>query len=185
MARRAVFLDRDGVLVRTDVRDGKPYAVHTLDAFELMPDARAATAALKDMGFLLIVVTNQPDVGKGLIPIDVLQEMHDRLKALLPVDAIYACCHRQDENCDCRKPRPGLLLRAAADFGIDLTASYMVGDRQSDVVAGELAGCYTILIERGYLEPMSARANACVNGLSEAAARVAEHAAPAGGTTEN
>lgn len=177
MARRAVFLDRDGVLIRTDVRDGKPYAVHTLEEFELMPDALAATAALKAAGFYLVVVTNQPDVGKGLIPKDVLGAMHDRLTALLPVDAIYACCHRQDENCDCRKPRPGMLLQAAAAADIDLPRSYMVGDRQSDVVAGEMAGCYTILIERGYLEPMSARPDARVKSLAEAAAEIKEHAA--------
>ncbi len=148
--RRAVFLDRDGVLVRPDFRDGRSFAPTTLDGFAIIPDARPCLDRLKDAGFRLIVVTNQPDVGAGRVQREIVAQMHDRLCAALPVDDVRVCFHTRDDACDCRKPLPGMLRDAARDNDIDLTASIMVGDRASDIVAGEAAGCRTAFIDLGY-----------------------------------
>ena len=149
--RTAVFLDRDGVVNRSLVVEGKPYAPRRLADFRLLPGVRAAIAALRSAGRLVVVVTNQPDLGHGLIEPAVLDAMHDRVRAA-GADAVLCCPHRQDEGCACRKPRPGMLLTAARDFGIDLAASWMVGDRWNDIAAGRAAGCRTVFIERGYAE---------------------------------
>lgn len=166
---RAVFLDRDGVLVRTMVRDGKPYAVRSLGELELLPDARPATERLKDAGFLLVVVTNQPDVGNGLIDQGVVHAMHERLMAELPLDAVKACFHSQSETCACRKPRPGLLIDAANELDIDLQRSFMVGDRWSDMAAGVAVGCRSVFVDRGYREPRHLRTSASVASTAKAA----------------
>lgn len=151
--RRAVFLDRDGVLVRTEVRDGKPIAALTLDAYEILPEAPAAVAALKNAGFATVVVTNQPELARGNVDSATLNAMHDRLRAAMPIDAVYVCPHDSADRCDCRKPSPGMLRQAANDLDLDLASSYMVGDRWRDVGAGRAVGCVTVLIERGYTEP--------------------------------
>jgi histidinol-phosphate phosphatase family protein len=166
---RAVFLDRDGVLTHALVRDGKPYAPVTLDEMEIDPTASAALATLKAAGFLLIVVTNQPDVARGTTRREAVEAMHAVLSAALPLDACFVCYHDNADACDCRKPLPGLLIQAAAQHSIDLDRSFLVGDRWRDIDAGAAAGCRTILIDRGYRErgpenPPSAR----VNTLTEA-----------------
>jgi len=150
VGRPAVFLDRDGVLVVPEFRDGRSFAPRTLDDLHFYPRAPAASARLRAAGFVLVVVTNQPDVGKGLIPLEVLEEMHNRLRCKMPVDAIMACRHTQAQDCRCRKPRPGMLTDAAAKLDIQLDASFMVGDRRSDIDAGQAAGCQTIFIDLDY-----------------------------------
>jgi D-glycero-D-manno-heptose 1,7-bisphosphate phosphatase len=147
--RRAVFLDRDGVLVIPEFRDGRSFAPRSLADFRIYPDAADGLRRLKAAGFALIVVTNQPDVGNGLVAQDVVEEMHRRMAAALPIDDIEVCYHRQDEQCACRKPKPGMLLRAAQRHGIDCRRSIMIGDRGSDVAAGKAVGCLTILINLG------------------------------------
>jgi D-glycero-D-manno-heptose 1,7-bisphosphate phosphatase len=147
---RAVFLDRDGVLVVPEFRDGRSFAPRRVADFRLYDDAAASVARLKAAGFKLVVVTNQPDVGDGLVELSVVEEMHRILAAELAVDAIEACCHGHHEVCDCRKPKPGMLRRAAERFGIDCHRSFMVGDRGSDVAAGRAVGCTAILIDLGY-----------------------------------
>lgn len=149
---RAVFLDRDGVLSRSDVWDGKPFAPVALDGFDLLPDAAPAAAALKRQGFLLVVVTNQPDVGNGKVARETVDAMNRRLAQQVPVDAIKVCYHPQSAGCACRKPAPGMLIEAARELDIDLAASFMVGDRWSDVAAGKAAGCRTVFIDRHYAE---------------------------------
>lgn len=148
--RPAVFLDRDGVLVVPEFRDGRSYAPRALERFAIYPEARSALSGLKDRGFLIVVVTNQPDIGNGKILSTVVEKMHALMLDELPIDRIEICPHRQDEDCTCRKPRAGMLLRAAQACGIDLSRSYMVGDRASDVEAGATAGCSTIFIDLGY-----------------------------------
>jgi D-glycero-D-manno-heptose 1,7-bisphosphate phosphatase len=150
MARPAIFLDRDGVLNRALVVAGKPYAPRALADFRLLPGVKAAVARLRASGFEVVVVTNQPDIGNGLVEAEVVAAMHDRLRVATGIQHIYCCPHRQDENCACRKPRPGMLLAAAQELGLDLASSWMVGDRQGDVVAGKAAGCRTVFIDRGY-----------------------------------
>jgi len=166
---RAVFLDRDGVLTVPEFRDGRSFAPRCLEHFRLYDGAAEATAQLKAAGFRLIVVTNQPDVGYGRTPIDTVQEMHRRLAALLPIDAIESCYHRRDDGCDCRKPKPGMLRRAAERFAIDCAASFMIGDRSSDVAAGRSIGCRTVFIDFGYRDEHPDGADFVANSLGEAA----------------
>jgi D-glycero-D-manno-heptose 1,7-bisphosphate phosphatase len=147
---RAVFLDRDGVLVVPEFRDGRSFAPRRLEDFCLYDDAGASLDRLKAAGFKLVVVTNQPDVGDGLVEIEIVEEMHRLLAARLPVDAIEVCYHGHGETCDCRKPKPGMLQRAAQRLGIDCRRSFMIGDRGSDIAAGRSVGCTTILIDLGY-----------------------------------
>lgn len=168
--RPAVFLDRDGVLVVPEFRDGRSYAPRTLASFAIYPEARAALSALKDKGFLIVVVTNQPDIGNGKILSTVVEKMHALMLDELPIDKIEICPHRQDEDCTCRKPRAGMLLRAAQECGIDLSKSYMVGDRASDVEAGATAGCSTIFIDLGYTaEKRPSQPDHVVRDVSDAA----------------
>ena len=182
MPRAAVFLDRDGVLNRAEVREGKPYAPRRLCDFRMLPGTIAAGRALREAGFLLVVVTNQPDIGHGLVAPAVVEAMHARLRERLSPDAIEVCPHRQDEGCACRKPRPGLLQGAAARLGIDLTRSFVVGDRQHDILAGRAAGCYTVFVDRGYREPRPVDADAIVRSFPAAARRIIGSTAPAGAT---
>ena len=166
---RAVFLDRDGVINRSEVRDGKAYAPRTLADFRLLPGVPAAVRALKQAGYLIIVATNQPDIGNGKVDPGVVDAMHTRLRRVLPIDAIAMCAHRQDENCPCRKPKAGMLTDTATHFRIDLAASFMVGDRWSDIVAGRTAGCYTVFVNRGYRETLTIKPDAIVTSLPAAA----------------
>jgi len=149
---RAVFLDRDGVLTRALVRDGKAFAPRTPAEMEIDADAPAALAQLKAAGFLLIVVTNQPDVARGVTRREDVDTMHATLRAALPLDGVCVCYHDDADTCACRKPRPGMLLEAAATHDIDLAQSFMIGDRWRDIDAGAAAGCRTVWIDRGYRE---------------------------------
>lgn len=167
--RKAVFLDRDGVLTRAIIREGKPFAPATPSELELAPDAKPALARLHAVGFLLLVVTNQPDVARGLQRAEAVEQMHGWLKSQLPIDDIFACLHDDADRCDCRKPLPGLLLRAAEHYHIDPACSYMVGDRWRDIDAAAAAGVKAIWIDRGYAERQpSAVPNARVASLTEA-----------------
>jgi D-glycero-D-manno-heptose 1,7-bisphosphate phosphatase len=168
-------LDRDGVISRSELRGGKPYAPRRLEDFRLLPGAARAVRDLKHAGFLVIVVTNQPDIGNGLVDSAVVQAMHARLRARVPVDDIRMCPHRQDAGCTCRKPKPGMLLAAARQWDIDLRSSYMVGDRDGDIFAGRAAGCHTVLINRDYSEPRRAVPEKNVRSLAAAARFILSH----------
>jgi D-glycero-D-manno-heptose 1,7-bisphosphate phosphatase len=151
-ANRAVFLDRDGVLNEPILRDGRPYPPMTVGQLRLTPGAADAIRALKDAGFLLIVVTNQPDVARGTQTQEAVGAINAAIAALLPVDEFAVCWHDDADGCHCRKPRPGLLLDSALRHRIDLASSYLIGDRWRDIDAGVAAGCRTILIDRHYQE---------------------------------
>jgi D-glycero-D-manno-heptose 1,7-bisphosphate phosphatase len=170
--RRAVFLDRDGVLVRVAVRDGKPYPPDSLAALEILPDVPAALAALREAGFILIVVTNQPDVATGKQHREIVDSMHEVLRQKLPLDGIEVCFHVDADNCACRKPKPGMLLQAAERWSIDLARSYIVGDRWRDIDCGHAAGCVPIFIDRNYCEPLRLRPTLVVSDLREASAAI-------------
>ena len=150
-SRRAVFLDRDGVLNRAVVREGRPYPPLSLESFEIVPDVPHALKQLHDAGFLLIGATNQPDVARGTQRREVVEAMHAKLLRELPISAIFVC-YEDGEDCPRKKPNPGLLIEAADAYEIDLAASFMVGDRWRDVEAGRRAGCKTIFIDLGYAE---------------------------------
>ena len=166
--KRAVFIDRDGVINRAVVRDGKPYPPQDLSDFELLPGVPEAVRSLHEAGFRLIVATNQPDVGAGRQTRDNVEAIHAHLRATLPIDDIKVCYHTDADLCACRKPKPGMLLDAAQQWQIDLSSSVMVGDRWRDVDAGKAAGCRTILIESGYDERQAEGFDAAVPSLLEA-----------------
>jgi D-glycero-D-manno-heptose 1,7-bisphosphate phosphatase len=165
----AVFLDRDGVIVIPHFRDRKSYAPRRIEDFRLYPGAAASLQRLRRAGFLLAVVTNQPDVGNGVTPRSEVDAMHAIMTRELPIDAVRACFHAQGEDCACRKPKPGMIQEIAAELGIDLEQSFMVGDRTSDIEAGRAAGCATVFIDLGYAEPAPDTPDHIVHSIVEAA----------------
>jgi D-glycero-D-manno-heptose 1,7-bisphosphate phosphatase len=173
----AVFLDRDGVINRALERNGKPYPPTSLDEFQILPGVPEACARLKRAGFLLVVATNQPDVGRGTLPQSVVEHIHSHLRALLPVDAVEVCYHpgKGLSDCDCRKPRPGMLQRAARQLGADLSRSWMVGDRWRDIDCGHAAGCRTIFIDYQYDEELKQPPDFRCRSLLEAAEIILQH----------
>jgi D-glycero-D-manno-heptose 1,7-bisphosphate phosphatase len=166
-----VFLDRDGVINRALERDGKPYPPTTMQEFEIYPEVFEACKKLKSAGFFLVVATNQPDVGRGTLDQRTVERLHAFMSRQLPIDRVEVCFHpgKGASNCDCRKPRPGMLLRAAAALNIDLGQSWMVGDRWRDVDCGHAAGCRTIFIDRGYSESLHQPPDFRASNLLEAA----------------
>jgi len=172
MTGRAVFLDRDGVVNRAIVRRGRPYAPQRLEDLEILPGVHDSIAALKQRGYLIFIVTNQPEVSRGSIPRHTVEDMHGQLQRELPVDGILACFHDDDDDCDCRKPRAGLLLQAARDFSLDLSCSFMVGDRWRDIEAGKRAGCATLFVDHAYAEEPPAGYDHRVGSLAEACALI-------------
>jgi len=173
---RAVFLDRDGVLNEPIVRDGKPYPPTALAAFQLLPGVPEACVQLKGAGFLLVVVTNQPDVGRGTQSQTVVEEMHACLSAWLPIDRIEVCYESGHEaHSEFHKPAPGMVLRAAAALDIDLAGSFMVGDRWRDIDCGHAAGCTTIFIDHGYAEKLRHQPHFHATNLLEAVQLILRH----------
>jgi D-glycero-D-manno-heptose 1,7-bisphosphate phosphatase len=166
--RPAVFLDRDGVLNASIVREGRPFPPLTPDELVVLPRVPEACHLLHRAGFVLVVVTNQPDIARGTTELAAVEEINDQLRRQVEVDAIYLCPHDDRDCCGCRKPKPGMLLRAASDLGLDLAASYLVGDRWRDIEAGRQAGCRTVHVDRGYLERAPTGADMVVGSLPEA-----------------
>jgi len=163
---RAVFLDRDGVINRPAVREGKSYPPESMEDFSIYPDVAEACARLKAAGFLIVVVTNQPDVGRGTQRREVVEAMHARMCAAVCIDRVEVCY--DSEMSQLYKPATGMLLRAASDLLLDLSSSFMVGDRWRDVDCGRAAGCTTIFIERGYRESLRQQPDYRAASLGEA-----------------
>jgi len=180
--RAAVFLDRDGVLNEVDVRDGTPHPPAGVEQLSLLPGVVEACYRLRQLGFVLIVVTNQPDIARGKQTRDEVDRMHDALRVRLPLDDIVVCAHDDVDDCPCRKPRPGMILDAATRLDLDLADSVCIGDRWRDVEAGKRAGVMTIFVDRGYGERRPADADAIVGSLP-AAVEVIESQRVKGGTT--
>ena len=167
--QRAVFLDRDGVINQAIVRDGKPYPPSGIDELEIVEGAAEALRDLKQAGFLLIVVTNQPDIARGTRSLATVDAIHQALRETLPLDDFFVCPHDDSDQCDCRKPLPGLLLRAAEKYDIDMSRSFMIGDRWRDVDAGASAGCAMVWIDYGYRDKSpAAEASAKVDSIRAA-----------------
>lgn len=176
-SQRAVFLDRDGVINECRVIEGKPYPPRTVAEFTLLPGVAEACAALKASGFLLVVATNQPDVGRGTTDKSAVEAIHEHMRQWLPLDRIEVCYHPGKGGCvcDCRKPAPGMLRRAAQELGIDLRASWMIGDRWRDIDCGHAAGCRTVFIDYGYDEALKQLPDFRARDLKEAAQIVLAH----------
>lgn len=166
--RPAVFLDRDGVINANVERDGRPVAPTRLEDFKLLPGVEDAVRRMRQAGFLVIVFTNQPDVATGRTPMATVEAMHAIVRDELHVDDIKACFHTDADLCDCRKPKPGMILDAAREHGIDLTRSYAVGDRWRDIAAGRAAGCLTIFVDYGYEQDGPNEPDHVAGSLSEA-----------------
>jgi D-glycero-D-manno-heptose 1,7-bisphosphate phosphatase len=171
VSNRAVFLDRDGVINEPKVVDGKPYPPLSIDEFIIIPGVEEACHKLKQAGFLLVVTTNQPDVGRGTLKQEVVETIHAHMCRVLPIDRVEVCYHpgKGLSDCDCRKPKPGMLTRSARGLNIDLRASWMVGDRWRDVDCGHAAGVRTVFIDYGYDEPLKQQPDFRVKSLLQAA----------------
>jgi D-glycero-D-manno-heptose 1,7-bisphosphate phosphatase len=165
---KAVFLDRDGVLNEALLRHGKPFSPMTLAEVVVPPDVPDALDRLRHNGFRLIMVTNQPNIARGSQLREAVYAINRHLQELLRLDAAEVCEHDDADNCDCRKPKPGMLLRAATRDNIALAASFLVGDRWRDIEAGRRAGCRTILVGNGYGEALSTAPDLVVSTLGEA-----------------
>jgi D-glycero-D-manno-heptose 1,7-bisphosphate phosphatase len=173
--RAAVFLDRDGVLNEVDVVDGAPHPPAAVEGLRLLPGVVEACHRLRDLGFVLVVVTNQPDIARGKQTRDEVDRMHDVLRGRLPLDEIVVCAHDDPDDCPCRKPRPGMILDAAARLDLDLAASVCVGDRWRDVESAKRAGVMAIFVDRGYDERRPTDADAVVASLPDAVEIIESH----------
>ena len=166
---RAVFLDRDGVLNRLVLRDRGAASPRSLAEFELLPGARPTIEALRRAALRTLVVTNQPDIARGLLARAELELMHAHLLHMVPVDAIYVCPHDDCDACACRKPKPGLLEQASRAWGVALAESFLVGDSWKDVAAGKAAGCTTIFLAPSDERPLEAEPDFVARDLPAAA----------------
>lgn len=165
---RAVFFDRDGVILKAIVMDGRPRPPHSVAEYKvlsgIMPGAREAVKQVKVLGFLAILVTNQPDIRYGKISQKEWQLIQDQVKDI-PFDDVFICFHGRDDGCECKKPKPGLLLDAAKKWNINLTQSFMIGDTESDVGAAKAVGCKSILVKASYNTEL--KSDFCISSLSE------------------
>lgn len=173
-----MFLDRDGIINRALVRDGKPYPPASVEEFEFLPGVEESMRELRAGGYLVIVATNQPDVATGVQRRDVVERMHAGLREAGLCDDIKVCYHTDIDACNCRKPKAGMLIEAARERDIDLAASFMVGDRWRDVEAGRAAGCYTFFVDYSYNELRAERPDAVVASLEEAARLILQQKLP-------
>lgn len=178
MARPAVFLDRDGTLNASVVRDGKPYPPSTVEEFALLDGVVDGCQSLKAAGYVLVVATNQPDVGRGTQSQKTVEAMHDKLCRLVPIDRIEVSYAPGGENPPdpTRKPQPGMIFRAAGELDLDLNRSWMVGDRWRDIDCGAAAGLRTVFIDWGYDEKLRSLPNFSVRSFPEAVGIILAHA---------
>jgi D-glycero-D-manno-heptose 1,7-bisphosphate phosphatase len=186
LRRPAVFLDRDGVLNETHVVDGTPHPPATPSDLRVIPSAAEACRDLREAGYVLVVVTNQPDIARGTETMSNVEAVNEAVAAEVPIDEFVICPHDDVDGCACRKPKPGMLLDAADRLQIDLEHSFMVGDRWRDIEAGRRAGCTTVYVDRGYTERKPEKPDVVVNELVEAVPRMlAAHIQPQEGSRSN
>lgn len=148
----AIFFDRDGVLTVPKIIKNKTYAPRKLADFELYPETKKCVPSLRKAGYKIIVITNQPDIANNLITVSELNKMHLKLNNEILIDQIYTCMHNKFENCECRKPKAGMLIKAIKDYNINVNKSYLIGDRYSDIEAAKKIKCKSIFIDRNYDE---------------------------------
>ena len=148
--KKAVFLDRDGVINKAFIKDGLPKSPNSLSELKILPGVKESILRLKELDFICLVVTNQPDVPRGKINKNTVIEMNNFLKKEIKLDDIFVCYHDDKDNCNCRKPKPGLLLQAIKKWNVDFKKSFIIGDRWRDIQAGEKIGCKTIFLDYKY-----------------------------------
>jgi len=166
--RRAIFLDRDGTLNKAFIKNGLPFSPSSFNEFEILPGVKESLLKLKKLNFVCLLITNQPDVSRGKIKKNVVIQMNNFLKSEIKLDDIFICYHDDHDNCECRKPKPGLLLNAKKKWNINLNKSYMIGDRWKDIQAGINAGCKTVFINNGYKDNKEIKANFITDSLLDA-----------------
>ena len=167
LKNKCVFFDRDGILNKSIIKNGKPYAPLFFRDFKVYATAQYVVRNLKSRGYKIIVITNQPDINKKKLKVSEFKKMNNFLKKNILVDKIYFCPHLQSEKCSCRKPRIKLFKLAVRKYKINLNGSYMVGDRKTDISAGRLAGCKTIYVKKRYKEDPPFNQDYTVNNLIE------------------
>ena len=150
--RKAVFLDRVGVINKAFIKEGLPTSPHSLDELKILPGVKESVLRLKKLNFVCLVVTNQPDVTRGKINKNTVIKMNNFLQKEIKLDDFFVCYHDDEDNCECRKPKPGLLLQASKKWDVNLKKSFIIGDRWRDIQAGEKVGCKTIFLEYNYID---------------------------------
>ena len=171
-----MFLDRDGVVNRVIMRDGRPASPLSLAELHLLPGVVDAVARLRDAGYVVVLATNQPDAAAGTREREVAERLNEEVRRHVPLDGVKVCYHRDGDGCACRKPKPGLLLEAAREWSLDLRRSFMVGDRWRDVSAGRAAGCTTVLVGDGYGEAFPDAPDLVAASVVDASAMILSHA---------
>lgn len=173
--KKAVFLDRDGVINRAPTKDGIPQSPKGLHELEINPGAKEAVSLLRKTGFELVVVTNQPDVARGKLDIREIAQIHQSIAEQTGLKHFFSCVHDDIQNCECRKPKPGLLFKATRELNLDLKRSFLVGDRWRDIQAGQSAGCTCFFIDHGYNELVPEQPFYKVTSLLQAAILIGEN----------
>ena len=171
----AIFFDRDGVLTVPINLDGKGYAPRSLEELKFYDDTSECLLRTRAAGFKNIVVSNQPDVSNRLLPESVLEDMNSKLMRMLAIDEVNNCPHNSSDNCLCRKPKSGMIESAARRLNLDLSNSWMVGDRDGDITAGSSAGVRTVFIDRNWLEESGSLAEFRCASLTEAVGLILRH----------
>ena len=165
---RAIFLDRDGVINKSKIIKGKPYAPRKIKDFKILKNVDKSLFILKKYGFKNIIITNQPDVKKGFIKNSILKKINKKIKSKLKIDDIYICKHTDSDKCNCRKPKIGLIKKAKKKWNIDLTKSYLIGDRWRDILLANKLNINCFYIDKNYKERKPKKFNYKVNNLYEA-----------------
>jgi D-glycero-D-manno-heptose 1,7-bisphosphate phosphatase len=171
----AVFFDRDGTLIETEVVDGRPVADNSVEGCRLLPGARETCLALKSAGIKTFLITNQPDVARGRVSIDAVKLINEYVASHCILTDMFTCLHDDSDDCPCRKPNPGMITELALRHGVDLGSSVVVGDRWRDVAAGQSAGCLTLFIDYGYNEPMVAKPTWRASSMNDAGLLLRKH----------
>ena len=166
---KAVFLDRDGVLNAAPIINGVPSPPSNTSELQIIERVGEAIARLKAHGFIPVIITNQPDIARGKVKIDAVSQINKTLCKVLEIEHLYMCSHDDHHRCECRKPQPGLILRASSDLEISLKDSFMVGDRWKDIAAGQAAGCKNFFIDYSYREDQPSQPFVKVTSLNEVA----------------
>lgn len=163
--KKCVFLDRDGVLNDSIVKHGKPYAPCSHEEFKIANGSISTVKKIKSMGFMTIIITNQPDISSGKSSPELMESFHKQLQNKMPIDDIYVCPHLEADNCSCRKPKPGLIYQAAEKHNIDLKSSFFIGDRWRDVGCAFKAGIKSIFIDHGYSEQLQHKPDFIISSI--------------------
>lgn len=164
----AIFLDRDGVINYSIMHDNKPYAPLNLSELKIIPEIKFVIDFFKQKKFKVFVITNQPDVARGKVSKDEVEKINESIQSQLSIDEIFTCYHDNQDQCECRKPKPGAFMTLSQKYNIDLTKSIMVGDRAKDIEAAKNANCPSVFIDYGYNELKPTDQNYtvdCVDGL--------------------